>query len=213
MDPIHLRLPRLSYDDLQGTAEKFLSHHNPGNGIPVPIEEIVELSLKMDIVPVPGLRDLLSQNSDQPEACCTRDYSAIHVDERIYLKHPKRYRFSLAHEVSHSILHREAFPDVDIQTVQDYRDLIMSIDAFDYRWLEKQANDLAGLLLVPPSSLRQQIEEITQRCREGNLAPIVLPAQFLNETLSDTFHVNPKVVEIRLKKDSLYSPHGLKVSD
>ena len=49
----------LSYDDLRRHGARFLDQHHPSRTIPVPIEEIAESQLRMDIVPVPGLQDAL----------------------------------------------------------------------------------------------------------------------------------------------------------
>lgn len=46
-----------SYDELRHHAEEFLAEDHPESSIPVPIEEIVELDFKMEIIPVPGLKD------------------------------------------------------------------------------------------------------------------------------------------------------------
>lgn len=49
----------LSYQDLRRIAEGFLQQYHPSASIPVPIEEIAEAKLGIDIVPVPGLQETL----------------------------------------------------------------------------------------------------------------------------------------------------------
>ena len=43
------------YGDLRRYAEKFLAQYHPGRKVPVPIEEIIDVRLGIDIVPMPGL--------------------------------------------------------------------------------------------------------------------------------------------------------------
>ncbi len=52
--PLHP--PFLSYEALRCRAGDFLRTHYQAGAIPVPIEEIVELDYRIDIIPVPGLQ-------------------------------------------------------------------------------------------------------------------------------------------------------------
>lgn len=44
-------------EEIEALCEQFHSQYNPDRIIPVPIEEIVEAKLGLDIVPVAGLRN------------------------------------------------------------------------------------------------------------------------------------------------------------
>ena len=46
----------LSYEDINSHAESFLATHHPKLRLPVPIEEIAEFNLRIDIFPFPNLR-------------------------------------------------------------------------------------------------------------------------------------------------------------
>ena len=94
-----LGVPHLSYEQLRTKATGFLNQHHPSGLIPVPIEEIVELRLRLDVIPTPGLLT----NFDV-DAYITSDMECIYIDEFIYKSRPSRYRFSLAHEVAHAVL-------------------------------------------------------------------------------------------------------------
>jgi hypothetical protein len=62
---------------LQHTYARFLEAHHPSKVPPVPIEEIVEFSLGMDVVPLPNLyRDF------QIESWLSHDTRTIFVDLR-----------------------------------------------------------------------------------------------------------------------------------
>ena len=60
-----IKAPILSYDDVRRRADEFLALHHPDRTIPVPIEEIVEFELGMDIVPTPGLHQFLVGTAHQ----------------------------------------------------------------------------------------------------------------------------------------------------
>lgn len=71
--------PILSYDDLRPRAGDFLRTHHPAGTIPVPIEEIIEFQLGMDIIPVSGLHDAFGV-----DGFIAGDLRSITVDEFVY---------------------------------------------------------------------------------------------------------------------------------
>ncbi len=98
--------PILSYRDLRVRAADFLRTHHPQGTIPVPIEEIVEFKYRIDIIPVHGL-----QQAFEIDGFISSDLKTITVDCFIYEHRPNRYRFTLAHELAHAVLHRKIFHD------------------------------------------------------------------------------------------------------
>jgi len=94
------KAPYLPYDELRRRAEAFLERHNPNETIPVPIEAIVEFDFGIDIVPTPGL-----QNAFEIVGYIAKDLQSIYIDSYVFEHREKRYRFSLAHELAHRILH------------------------------------------------------------------------------------------------------------
>jgi len=62
-------------EDLEGAAAGFLRRHHPTPDLPVPIEEIVEFDLGMNVIPLPNLyRDF------QIESWLSHDTRSIYVD-------------------------------------------------------------------------------------------------------------------------------------
>ena len=47
----------LTYDELRVASEEILAQYHPEGTIPIPIEEIVEFGLSMDVIPMDGLKD------------------------------------------------------------------------------------------------------------------------------------------------------------
>lgn len=117
-----IKAPRLPYDRLREIAESFLAEYHARRSLPVPIEEIIEFQFKMDIVPVPGIRGVL-----EIDAWVSNDLTTIHVDEFVYYKRPNRYRFSLAHELSHRLIHADVFKQLRFKTIAEWRAAIDSI--------------------------------------------------------------------------------------
>jgi len=139
-----LPVPILSNDQLRTRAVRFLQEHAPTGIIPVPVEEIIDLNIGIDIVPTPGLH----QGHDV-DAFITGDLTTIYVDEFVYRSRPGRYRFSLAHEIAHLILHVEVYRRLHFRDIAEWKTALQRIEREDYDWLEYQANAFAGLVLVP----------------------------------------------------------------
>jgi len=102
------------------------------------------------VVPEPGLEAQFGIG-----AFLSRDLSEIRVDERIYERNENRYRFSLAHEVAHILLnHQEILSDASESDglIRSYQDLPSPV----YKRIEFQASRVAGHLLVPVNSLRNE---------------------------------------------------------
>ena len=143
----------LSYEDINSRAESFLATHHPKLKLPVPIEEIVEFNLRMDIFPFPNLR-----RTFDIEGFISGDLSLIYVDDFIYSNRPTRYRFTLAHEIGHFMLHKELIQNIHPKSISDWKDFIDKIDGETRNWLEWQAYTFGGLVLVPRSTLLRHFQ-------------------------------------------------------
>jgi Zn-dependent peptidase ImmA (M78 family) len=146
--PTPLTPPIISYEDINNSAEIFLKNHGAGDKLPVPIEEIVEFDLGLDIVPFPGL-----QRDFDIDGFISGDLTCIYVDDFIFLNRPTRYRFTLAHEIGHFVLHKDLIENIHPKSVADWKDFILQVNEEEYDWLEWQAYTFAGLVLVPRKSL------------------------------------------------------------
>lgn len=197
-----INLARLSYEDLRRRSDVFLSQHHPLQNIPIPIEEIAELQLRMDIVPTPGL-----QRSFEIDSFVANDLSAIYVDEFVYESRPARYRFSLAHELAHVVLHSEVFRSLNFSTVATWKATLRSIPEGDYGWMEWQANAFAGLVLVPAQVLADRFAAVTQlvEAQGVSLASASdVAREMIDDHLGREFGVSGTVIEKRAAKDRLW---------
>lgn len=190
------RPERLYYDDIAGIAERFLEEHHPQGTPPVPIEEIVEFDLGLEILPI---------DSYGVEAFLSWNRAHVYVDRQTMLTVPGRYRFSLAHEVGHYVMHRGLFDAVRIERPSDVREIQRDLGD-DYRWVEWQANAFAGLVLIPRNLLRAKIAYHESRAKAAGFPPSILYEgegfDRLVQSLSEIFGVSREPVEIRLSKDN-----------
>ncbi len=117
-----------------------------GNSIPVDIEYIIDIKLKIHVIPIPDF--LKFANID---ALITSDWKSIYVDRDEYLdeRRHNRLRFSLTHEIGHFVLHKKIYTDFNIKNLRDYYKLNEDASQKQYSYLETQANKFANYLLVP----------------------------------------------------------------
>lgn len=150
MNQNDLTAPILSYDDINKHAEDFLRKHKRDETLPVDIEAIAEFDLGLNIFPFPNL-----QETFDIDGFISGDLNVIYVDEFIYYQRPARYRFTLAHEIGHYVLHSDLIGSFHPQSVADWSKSILAVDEETYGWLEWQAYSFAAAVLVPRVSLKQ----------------------------------------------------------
>ena len=194
--------PFLPYDKLREVAADFLCQHHPSGEIPIPIESIIEFRFKLDIVPVPGLMDEFDV-----DAFITSDLSEIRVDRFIQASRSARYRFSLAHELAHLLIHKEVFRELKFTSVKEWKTAMGSIAEDQYEWIEYQAYSLGGLILVPSVPLKSVFEE---KCREAKRAGLDLHdidtsmRKTVESHIGRYFEVSGEAIARRMKYDKLW---------
>ncbi len=197
------KAPFLRYDDLRKHAEAFLQMYHPTRTIPVPIEYIVDLCLEMDVVPVPGL-----QANYDTVSYLTRDLKEIRVDEYVYQKRPSRYRFSLAHEVGHRVLHADVYRQLRFSTIAEWKRVITTeIPEDQYTFLEFHAYSFAGLVLVPRDSLKMAFFDYVEVAQAHGIdfdQPETGVREEAEAHIAKLFEVSPDVVHRRIEFDKLW---------
>jgi len=162
MKPTPPSPPRLEYEAIRLKADEVLKQSWPEATIPINVERIVDSRLKIDIIPVPGLRDEIGV-----DGFLSRDRDAIYVDERVSNAIPTRYRFTLAHEVGHLVLHEELYRVADFTTPAEWLEFQSSLLEKDYSRYEFQAYCFGGLILVPQSALADAVEAAVLKAKRG----------------------------------------------
>jgi hypothetical protein len=195
-----LSVRRYTFRELSGVAGDFLSQHHPSGELPVPIEEIVEFELELDIVPVPGLLDHFDI-----DAFLTADLKEVRVDAYVQERVPTRYRATLAHEASHLLLHRDYYERLRFGTVGQWKAVLASLPAEDVNRLEHQASLLAALILVPPARLREEFGAALDRLPGGfDFGRLSERARnIVIGGIAGAFVVSPAMLRRRLSQDRL----------
>jgi len=196
---LSIQAPRLTYNRIKLHADTFLREHNPENKVPVPIESILDVKLEINIIPVPGLIDF------HVDAYTWSDLESIMVDKFFYDKQTRRYRFTLAHETGHIVLHSDILKRSRVSSVDEYLDFVNDIGEEAHRWTEWQADCFAGLLLVPSAPLVSKLQEATKMCDEKGLSPKDISTRgYIADWISDFFEVSAQTIETRLVYDGLW---------
>ncbi len=193
--------PYISYSEIGKRAESFLRQHHPSIEIPIPVEDIIELKLGLNIFPFPrlykdhGLNGFLS-----------RDLSTIHVDEIQYNQFNEKYRYTLAHELGHYVLHKACYDDLTFQSIDDYKRWRLSAPGDEISWFETQGEWFAGQLLVPTKQLIAVCNTVITKHRQIFKKMASIPDDiwsYISIEIAEHFDVNPPVVEIRIKKENI----------
>jgi Zn-dependent peptidase ImmA (M78 family) len=156
----------------------------------------------MDIIPVPGLQDAF-----EVDGFISSDLKAITVDASMQKHRPGRYRFTLAHELAHAVLHRRIFLANRFSRVEDWKRFQRDLDEADRVWLEYQAYAFAGLILVPTESLLAEYQKALKVAGRVGLSlqsagEVARP--YIANWLARRFDVSSQVIEKRLNKDDLW---------
>ncbi len=187
--------------EIKKRASSFLQQYYPRLTIPIPIEEIVEFQMGIDIIPLPGLHQVL-----EVEGFTSSDLSNIYVDEFTYTSRPGRYRFTLAHEIGHVILHKEIYKKAQFRNSQEWKRFINGIPDQSHSRLEYQAYAFGGLILVPVESLKRLTNKYVKHIQVNGIS---LKKNWdyawycIEDQLAKDFAVSTQVIEKRLTKEGL----------
>jgi Zn-dependent peptidase ImmA (M78 family) len=194
--------------DVWSAVEEFRAQYSIELGtLPVDVLTVIELRLKLDVIPFPDLFQKYSV-----DAAVLPDFSGIYVDERSYrflegkpIWLFNRLRFSLAHELGHIILHRDLVKDLKFTSLQVFRDWTQRCQQSRFS-LEWEANEFGGRLLVPIDRLRKDFDTFVTRIQDQ------FPAWWTNsdlrsalaDQLGEDYGVHKDVVSCRLDREDLW---------
>ena len=199
-------VPFLPHDRISAHAEAVLLKHHPSRQLPMPIEDIIDTKLGIDIVPIPGLTKVLSDDDDDGiESFVNSSLTEISVDEKAYRNQTNRYRFSIAHELGHIELHQRIFSQLQVESIDDWKRTVRSIPQREYARLEWQAYCFAGHILVPTKELTAELNQCLLNVMEQGISPqdeCVRP--FIEKHLGDVFAVSSEVIHRRAETEQLW---------
>ena len=194
-----IKAPFLPFDRVRQIADSFLDTHHVDRRIPVPIEQIIEFDFGISIIPIPGI--LKSYDVD---ASISSDLSTIYVDESIYLTRERRYRFSIAHELAHCVLHAEIFMQLRFDSIAEWKRIVSAIPERQYGFIEQQAYNFAGLVLVPSNRLKDEFDRADDEAAAAGIELRDLDERgrrSIEDSIGRAFNVSGEVIRRRLKRD------------
>ena len=197
-------MPSILYrsdDQIRQAAEDLLDQYGPDILIPVPVEEIVEIHLGLEIIPFRAYKQRFGADGS-----ISTDLTNITVDEESMDRYANRYHFTLAHEVGHLLLHADYIQSLAQEEVADWKRAILETSATDRSRMEYQASQFAGCLLVPRTPLVTAFQEARQGLEDrgydiAELSDVGISA--ISRVIAPQFEVSARVVDIRLRKEGL----------
>lgn len=196
-----------AYEEIRQLVEKYAARHGFGRDIPVDIEKLVDNVLAINVIPFPSL-----YRSFEINAFVSNDLQKIYIDEYLYTNLEPQFRFTLAHELGHMVLHGDLFRESKIESVASYIDFVSGLGEDEYKLIEAQANDFAGLFLVPSGNLEKHFREQAQTIvrfissrfkgisKDKYLGQAV---ELIARRLSPIFNVHFMPIQIRIERDGL----------
>ncbi len=193
-----IKVPFLNNKEIKSKVDLFRAKYWD-KIIPINMEGIIELKLKIDIFPIPNL-----QNSFGMDAFITSNWNLIYVDELRFKdeRFQNRLRFSLAHEIGHFILHKDIYNAFKIKNIDDFYKWHNQIPQEQYSYLETQANKFANYLLVPRDNLAIERDKALKIIKNKSIPIEKMDKGMINSYISifisKKFGVSEEVIQISL---------------
>ncbi len=157
--------------------------------------------MDLHIYPFPNLYRIFKQNG-----FLGRERKVIYIDEYQYDNFVEKYRFTLAHEVGHFIMHESLYEGLSFNSEEEYIEWLQSRPRNSLGWFETHANWFAGQILVPTEWLEKYCVSLLESYRDQFSGIEYLSPEFwsyASNDLAEPFEVNPIVVEIRIRNEGL----------
>lgn len=178
------------------------------------MERIIEMELGLTIEPITDL-----QRELDVDAFLKRDFSGIVVDLECFMdeRFRNRFRFSLAHEIGHLALRRDLFDEYPINSIEEWKYFITGIPEEQYKYIEYQANEFAGRLLIPRNVLVEEIGKCLGLIEDPQLIDYLHkdPAAVLSRIsprISRIFGVSDEVIQRRAEREEIW-PNRIIISE
>ncbi|MCK4390013.1 MAG: ImmA/IrrE family metallo-endopeptidase [Desulfobacterales bacterium] len=205
---IQLGIPFIPYEEIEARVREFVAQYPHRDQIPFPIEELIEFDLGIDIVTTPNLQKVYDI-----EGFTSSDTTAIYVDEYVYKNRYYRYRFTLAHELGHIVLHSEIFKQYIFDSVLSWKEFVNQVNGKDYDSLEFQGYAFGGLILVPTLHLKKffydnliEVSKLIDQAKSKGIQRskyIDYAKDHMASILAPIFDVSTDVVVRRIEKSQL----------
>lgn len=192
-----LRPAYLSYEALRARADACLKRCGWRGELPINVERMMDVSLGLNIVADPSTKDWT-----EADGFLSRDRTTVYVHEYTQRWLQNRFRFTLAHELGHYVLHVGLHRAVIFSSFEEWQAFVNSMPENVRARYEVQADHFAGLFLVPRAPLQGVIAEAKRRVR-GPFADVDLREEeeraLIVAEAARRFEVSGAVIELRGK--------------
>jgi len=139
----------------------------------------------------------------------SKNLREISVDEYIHQTKPDRYRYVLAHELAHVLIHKEVVEQFEFATIEEWKSFIMAVNKDDCSVYDGQAHQLGSLILVPSAALEKEFDDAEKAAAKhgsslSNLLATEKSRHILASNLAKRFDVPPFVIVDRANRDDLW---------
>lgn len=198
----NIKAPILNYEQIYQEAEKFLIAYHPERTLPVPIHEIIDIKLGIHIVPKYMLEKHIGL-----VGFLSNDFSTIYIDENVHDYQEARFRFTLAHEIGHLMLHKSMYKDLPFNSPEEWKSIQLEMKDDVRKWFEWQANCFAGLVLVPRDEFMNRVNKCVKAIDEEGIG-LKDNWEFAWESMADylareVFSVSQETILSRLHYDKI----------
>ncbi|SHK17821.1 protein of unknown function [Clostridium cavendishii DSM 21758] len=222
-------VPIIRKKDMDSEATKFLMKYYPEaleKPIPVPVEDIAELQMNIEIDYVnidksletlgmmifsDGVVELYDKVIDKPIKRNYKKGTLLVERDILEADNMGRERFTIMHEMIHWDKHQLRFmalsyKDKTLAKVCRYQEEKVYIPKTPEEWMEWQADNLAAAVLMPIKMFKKRAEELKQEYEVGdiiddyecrNYHPNIVRKMIIGE-LANTFRVSKQAADIRL---------------
>lgn len=195
--------PVLGWKEIATRARTFAEEYRLAQRqFPLDIEEIVECDLGMEIRLCSGV---LEEFGSPAQIAPGDSHPILTVDADQYRQQTSFYRYSVAHEIGHYVLHREWLQKVWqlIDSVESWKQVIASRSEEDYKWIEGQAEEFASYLLAPESVFEPFLKEqiaLLKKIDASLQSEDVLP--YLANPVGEFFGMSNSAAQARIRKSA-----------
>lgn len=205
--------PVLTWQQIAASARAFAEEHDlASRHYPLDVEEIAECDLGMEFRLASGVLD---EFGSPAQIAPGEDRPVITVDADQYRQLTSFYRYSVAHEIGHYVLHRDWLTKVWqlVTSVESWKAVIMARSEDDYQWIEAQAEEFASYLLAPetvfePFLCRQL--ELVGRVNAILESEDVLP--YLANPVGEYFGMSNSAAQARIRKSAQWRAFAAKLN-
>ncbi len=198
-----IRAPFLTLNEIRNKADKFRDDYFSNQSLPLDIIAIAEFKLNIEFIPIPELKEIADI-----DAVILPCFTKIAVDSGLYMdeRYINRLRFSIAHEVGHSVLHRDFWNKLNCtDSSKGFIEVFSQIPEQQYSWIERHADEFAGRLLVPPDLLLEEvvrnIDNIPEEEKDFYSKEEILES--ISPAICRTFGVSDQVIDIRINREKI----------